>query len=403
MLQGEVVVVISSTVMLLLPILCPLVQEENSSREKYAQSRAIEESVQFIFGFYDQIDKGGDPSLNEEVTILQPMLLWNMALSETWGVSLKLQSDLIFGSSDSQSGASRKSGTSTGGGGGDDDDDDDDDDHDGFGWELSETYFLGNLGITYNWSGQTTLGMGFRLSTEDGYGSIGGNLQWIFETEDQNDAFSVNLTGYFDTLDVELFDGTNLGKDHRNSTSIGLGWTHILGESTLGTVNYDVTLQDGFLGTPSHSVLIGESEFTDNLPGSRTRHALYIRLRHLLIDPIAVEPAVGFYTDDWGADAFNLEFSLFWEIIPKYLLLRPSYRFHSQTEIDHFVPPNSPAIPKYRTQDSDLGEFDSHTIGLKITLFESPLLGEEFSLMMDYSTRSDGISWYMIAIGFTWN
>jgi hypothetical protein len=147
---------------------------------------------------------------------------------------------------------------------------------------------------------------------------------------------------------------------------------------------------------------VGTTEVKESLPDSRVRHSLWGRVRHLLLDPLALEPGAGYYVDDWGARAWSLEVGLYWEAAPRSLILRPSVRFHSQEAVKYFVEGNPAAVPEYHTQDSDLGEFTTLVYGLKLTSLKSPLPGDELEVGLDIASRSDGISWFTISVNFAW-
>lgn len=371
--------------------------QEPPRLEKYAPAKPMIGVVDVLLNFYDQSDSGGNPNQKEEVSIFQPMLLANFKLSEDWNVTLAMQSDFIMGRSDSASGASGRAtaGAAPAGGG----EDEGGGDSEGFG--ITEIQFGGSLSFDWAWSRQTHVGAGASFSKEDNYRSVGGFLKWSFETEDRNDAFGVRLTGLSDTVELDYFDGTNGGEDDRVTFSPGLGWTHVLGPDTLLTLSYDLTIQRGELGTPAQSVVTGGTEVREVLPDSRIRHSLHARVRHLLFDALAVEPGVSLYADTWGVRAIGLEMAFHWEAVPGSFFVRPSYRFHSQTEVDAFLE-DGDAIPEFRTQDSDLGAFTTNTFGLKLSFLDSPILGDEFEILAEYSDRSDGIEWFTITVGFRW-
>jgi hypothetical protein len=145
------------------------------------------------------------------------------------------------------------------------------------------------------------------------------------------------------------------------------------------------------------------TEVREVLPDSRFRNSIFARIRHLLLEDLAVEPGVGIYFDDWGATAFNVELAAYWEAIPSTLIVRPWYRFHSQTEVDDFVSTSSATIPELRTQDSDLADFTSHTVGIKLIL--PAFLGgdaREFEIGVDYTMRSDDLDSMSLSAGWQW-
>lgn len=348
-----------------------------------AEANVAKDFVRFSFNFYDQNDGGGNPNLPEDMTVLEPQLLFSKAVSDRWSLSFKLQADLISAAS-IEKGKRFPAGTQTG--------------------ATGDKYFGVDAGAFYAWADQLSVGGGLTGSTEYDYMSMGFYLKASYDTASKNDTFSARVSVFHDTLDLILFDGTEDGTDQRDSISLGLGWTHVIGPDTVGTLNWDFTTQSGFLSTPYNSVVAAGTEVREVLPSDRLRNAVHARVRHLLFEDLAVEPGIGGYFDDWGATALNLELSLWWEAVPATVIIRPSYRFHMQTEVDYFVPPSATAIPKFRTQDSDLADFHSHTLGLKFIFPHVRFLGDnhELELGVEYTLRSDNLDSLGTTVGYQW-
>lgn len=366
-----------------------------------AGARQTIDMVQLSLNFYEQEDGGGNPNLKEEVTILQPMLLLATKLSETWNASLMLQGDAIIGRSGSGASGSAAAGTAPAGGGGGEEDDERDGERDG-NLEISEVQYTGVFTLGHQVTPFAAVSGGLSLGNEDDYRSFGLHTRWIQETRDRNNAFLLRLSMYLDRLDVVTFDGTDLGEDRRRTFSPGLGYTRVLNERTLVSFGYDLTLQNGFLSTAKNSVVAGGVEVPEQLPDRRLRHSLTARARHLLSEPLAVEPEASVYADDWGARGVAAAVYLHWEASVGALILRPGFRWYAQTEVDDFLDPSAASIPALRTQDSDLGTFTTRTLSLKATFLKSWLFGDELDLMADVADRSDGIRWFSVTLGFTW-
>lgn len=337
--------------------------------------------VRFAFNFYDQTDDGGNPNLKEDMTVLEPQLLVGYGINDDLQLSVRAQSDIISAASVDhryrfrpglQSGAS------------------------------GDVYYGLEAGLFYAWSDQVHVGVGASGSLEYDYNSVGANARVVWDSSDKDDTLVLKASAYFDTLTLILFDGSEDGTRGRQSYNLGLGWTHILTPTTVATLNYDLTIQRGFLSTPYNSVVTDDGEVRELLPSDRLRHAVFARLRQLVLDELAVEPGVGGYLDDWGAQALNVELRAYWELVPGVLLLQPMYRFHTQHAVDYFVPDTATTVPDERTQDSDLATFHSHTVGLKlvaphVSLFDNDL---ELNIGGDYTLRSDGLNAFSLGLGF---
>ncbi len=352
----------------------PPLKPELAEPQPYAPASPSKDYARFAFNFYEQIDGGGNKYLEERMQIVEPMLLINKGLTDRLTASLRLQGDFITaasndGTTDSQSG----------------------------------TFLGGEASLFYAWSDQTKISGGVSYSSESDYVSRGAWLKWTYETATKNDSFSVRVGGFDDVASINLFDGTSLGEESRRTLALGLGWSRVLGPRTIGSLNYDLTTQSGFLATAINSVHIGPLEVRELLPGSRLRHSVFLRVRHLLADDLAIEPGAGFYLDDWGATAFHIELAAYWEAIPDSLILRPSYRFHSQTAVDFVVGDAAGPIPEFRTQDADLDAFTSHTFGFKAILPNVRFFGAgELEFGGEYTMRSDGLDYFSVTLGYQW-
>ena len=61
-------------------------------------------------------------------------------------------------------------------------------------------------------------------------------------------------------------------------------------------------------------------------------------------------------------------------------------------------------LPEFRTQDSDLADFDSHTVGVKVLVPLFKFLGEsqEFEIGVDRTSRSDDLDSTSLSAGWQW-
>ncbi|MCE9584096.1 MAG: porin family protein [Planctomycetes bacterium] len=263
--------------------------------------------------------------------------------------------------------------------------------------------FLGiEPSLFYAWSDAVGVGAGLSYNQEKSYRSVGGNARLVLTTPDKNDTWSIRGAAAFDTMKVRYFDGSTHGNATRQTFGLGLGWTHILTPKTQVALNYDFTYQRGELATTSNYVLVAGTKVNELLPHTRMRHAFFGRIRQKILTDFAVEPGVGFYIDDWGAVASSFELHGSWEFVPGVLILQPTYRFHWQRQVNQFTSKSESSIPAYRTQDSDLGNFTSHTVGLKLVAPKVNIFGvdTEFEIGGDYTFRSDRLNAFTLTAGF---
>ncbi len=369
-----------------------------SEPPKRAPADSSRDYVRFAFNFYVQEDSGGNPNVDEETMIAEPMILISKGVGDRLTLTLKLQGDFVGdpfglkgeggGDEDEDEGGGGAANVRTGASGG--------------GASATDTYFRIDGGGMYSLTDQVKVGAGLSYSTETDYESRGGYVKGVYETPSKNDSFALRISTYFDTVQLKFFDGTTGGEDPRQTVSIGLAWSHILTPKTVLSLNYDLTIQEGFLATASNSVIVRGVEVREILPDSRQRHAIYGRVRHLVLPDLAIEPGVGFYVDDWGASAYSFELALFWEAIPETLVVRPSFRYHGQTGVDYIVATDAASIPAVRTQDSDLDDFTSRTLGVKLIWPKGLGDNTELEIAAEYTVRSDGLEWFSVTMGFQW-
>jgi hypothetical protein len=348
---------------------------------RYAEADKARDYVRLAFNFYSQHDGGGNPYVDENNQIIEPSFLLSKSLGDSLTMTVKLQGDWItnpFGSSANNSPV--KTTASSG-----------------------KQYFRGDAGLFYAWSDGLKLGAGVSASTEPNYQSVGTYVKGTWETPSKNDSIGLRLGAYFDTVALNYWDGTSGGEDVRRSFAISPTWTHILGPGTQMILNYDLTLQTGYMASPSNFVYVQGNAVPELFPRERRRHAFFGRVRQLLLSDLSIEPGFGYYIDDWGASAWSTTLALFWEAIPDGMIIRPSARYHAQTAVDYFVPySGATSIPAYRTQDSDLSSFNDYTVGLKFIWPHA--LGDNMELELggEVTDRSDGVSWWSVSTGIQW-
>src|SRR5262249_32308876 len=148
-------------------------------------------------------------------------------------------------------------------------------------------------------------------------------------------AASVNqYLDWFDELDIH---GTRFLRLGRSSTNLNLGITQLLSPTTIGHLDYGVTLQNGTLGNTWNAVPLTTGEFGQEIvPNFRQRHALVGRLAQWLPWHGALHFYYRFYVDDWGLLAHSAETELYQRIGP-WLWVRFTYRVHQQNGVRFFT------------------------------------------------------------------
>ena len=247
-------------------------------------------------------------------------------------------------------------------------------------------------------------------------GPCGGfNLQWAFASgylAGQDATVGLSVNGFFDDPRLIRFDGVEDGSDSRTSISTTASWTQVLSPTLRGSFGLTVTFQDGFLSTPYNAVVIEDAtdppnpnldnnargtETAEVLPDTRVRTALFGRVRGFVSEGRAWELGGRIYSDDWGITSFAFEPRWYQTLSPGKLDGMIRYRFYTQTAADdyseHFF-----ATEEFMTQDSDLADLDSHTLGGRLIWHTDG--GDSISVGLDTVLRSDGLD--QILASFAW-
>jgi Protein of unknown function (DUF3570) len=343
-------------------------------------------------------DLAGNPFLDEELTVIEPILIWDSNVSADFGYSVTLSYDNISSASidrlkqfPEQSGA-------------------------------SGDYYIGvDYASRHRRDDGEWLGWQLGASVEYDYTSVhfGGN--YSKESDDKNATSSFALTGFYDIIDIIRFNGLqNEGTDNRLSVAGTYSLYQVLNRTWSSDLSATVAIQSGFLETAYNAVVLEDSsfpanpfldnqangiEFTEELPDTRMRAAVQYKARHYLSPGRAIEMGGRLYGDDWGIVSVALEPRYFMPIVRDRLSLRLRYRYYTQTAADdyqeHFLGTLAGDLPEFRTQDAELGAFDSHGLGARFDF--TPGGRHTWYLDLNYVLRSDNLDGYFGGIGYSFN
>ena len=371
-------------------------------------------AVEFRFGYYDNSDdsSSGNPFLDESLTDLEGVVIVEYQATDALRLSLTGSYDLVSSASiERLSNYSEQSGAS------------------------GDNYFGLDLGFSYKVSEDLRLGGHAGASLEYDYRSFGFGFNGEVDLLNDNVTLSAGLNVFFDQIDVIRFNGADDGTDNRLSVTLNLGYYQVLSPTLHLTLGGSFTYQGGFLQTAYNGVVLedpnsrvpsgtdpdafldlrrlpsGVSVEAEELPDTRLRAAIHGELRKAIPGwGSAIGFAARLYADSWGIVSAAPELRLYQWILSDLLRARVRYRFYTQTAADayseHFYVPQgsrsaNPLQPNdERTQDSDLGDFISHTIGLKLTL--TPTDSVSLDAGVDYVLRSDGIDQLLFSFGVRW-
>jgi len=181
---------------------------------------------------------------------------------------------------------------------------------------------------------------------------------------EQNTVVAASLNQIFDWLDAFQLDGTRTGRDFRSSTNANVGVTQLLSPTTVGHLDYGVTVQLGQLSNTWNAVPLSTGVLGQELlPHLRHRHAFVGRLAQALPWNGVVKGSYRFYVDDWGVLAHTFEIQLYQRLV-RWFYLKVNWRYHNQTTPRFWTLSADPAATA-RTADSDLAALSAQTFGVE--------------------------------------
>ncbi len=212
---------------------------------------------------------------------------------------------------------------------------------------------------------------------------------------------------------------TEFQDETRNSYSISLSFSQILGKRWQGALFADIVSQNGLLSTPFQRVYFGDVEdfFIDDfqladdverLPDSRFKLPIGGRLNYYLNDVVVLRGYYRYYMDNWGIHGHTASLEAPIKLSDKFTLY-PSYRYYTQTAADYFFSKEGAVSTlEFYTSDYDLSAYDANQYGMGIRykdifantkLFSFGL--KTIDLRVNQYDRSDGLSAFIVTLGTT--
>ena len=394
-------------------------QEKNAeevleNRKAAFSSEAGHGSVSFGLNYYRNGDNGdGNPFLDEALTDYEPVIIFDYNVTDRFAINGTLSYDYVSSASIERL--------------------------ENLGYQSGATgdyYYGANLGGAYKLNPDLRLGGNLSFSTEYDYNSIGLGGFVARDLNNKNTTIKLNVNAFQDTIDIIRWNGIqNEGTDDRTTVSLTGNWYQIITPTTHSELGFSWAHQSGFLETAYNFVVMEYTDlahdpparplgpesfdpltfiddrldqaatgeiYSEELPDTRARGSIFGRVRTSLSPATAVELGGRLYADDWGISSVTIEPRLYQWLIEEKLSARLRYRFYAQTAADDYSAHFQMADPPtFRTQDSDLGDFNANGAGLKFSWYFSKSL--RFDLSGDYIQRSDGIDQVLGAVGFNWS
>ena len=252
----------------------------------------------------------------------------------------------------------------------------------------------------------TEFGLGAYYSAEHNYyHSIGLNTSFSKKTHN-NGEFSVKLTGYFDNIkmikpsefipidsiknipgrDSIVYITTASGRTEalsyytgqvvdkgskviipskaRDTYTATFSFSQVINDRMQGSVVMDLVYQTGYLGLPFHRVYLNTGKDTiENLPSTRFKFPIGLRLNYFMGDNIIIRTYYRFYIDNWGMVSHTANIEVPVKITP-FVSVSPFYRYYVQSAANYFAPYEAhSASDQYYTSNYALAAFSSQFFG----------------------------------------
>ena len=372
--------------------------------------------------------------------------------------------------------------------GGDDDDDDDDDDKrernasvTGSPWSASsgaskhDTWSSGNIGYSHSSGDRNNIwSTNINFAGEFDYISYGAGAGYTRLFNQQNTEIGIKTNifldewkpaypteiikyihndgdlfiGFFEDVNISDSEGNFVDKTDpdiwhpisntliedkgRDTYSVSLSFSQILGQNSQLSVFSDIVMQKGWLANPMQRVyfadkdnyFIGNREDIPNytspsnkevfqladdierLPDSRLKTPIGMRLNYYVNEYFVLRNYYRYYFDDWGINAHTANVELPVKITDSFTLY-PSYRYYTQTASDYFAPFDEHlSTDEFYTSDYDLSAFNSSQYGFEIhyndifTKAHLWMVGlKTINLNYSYYKRNTGLEAHIVSLG----
>ncbi|HWB25603.1 MAG TPA: DUF3570 domain-containing protein [Chitinophagaceae bacterium] len=285
----------------------------------------------------------------------------------------------------------------------------------------------------------TTFGAGLYYSSEYNYKSFGINAEFAKKTN-SNGEFSAKGNVFFDQVKLiypsELVPGTttteaggtttyttasgrtvtlsggrggqeyNIPSSPRTTVSGSFSFSQIMSKRLQGSITVDVVGQSGYLGLPFHRVYFTTgTDAVENLPSSRYKLPVGVRLNYFLGDKIILRSYYRYYTDDWGITSHTASLEVPVKVTP-FFSIAPFYRYYVQTAAAYFAPyEQHKETDTYYTSNYAYSAFSSAYAGVNIRiappkgLFNSYL--NTLEIRYGHYTQTTDLASNVISLAFT--
>jgi hypothetical protein len=243
--------------------------------------------------------------------------------------------------------------------------------------------------LSMNWDKpldrETRRNLGFNVSREYDFTSVGANGMWQFDFNQKNTTWALGANLELDTIKPvggtpealsDMADDIKASKtDTESRTVVDLlfGVTQIIDRSSLFQVNLSLSQADGYMTDPYKIVSVVDDSsgeplryLYENRPDSRLRSSIFAKYRKMTPGKDIFTASYRYMTDDWGVDSNTFDLAYRFRLGATYYL-QPHLRYYQQSAADfyRYFLVDGAAVPDEVSADYRLGEMDATTIGFK--------------------------------------
>ena len=252
---------------------------------------------------------------------------------------------------------------------------------------LDDTFKDTRVSYSLNWDKpvdrNNRRNLGFSVSREYDFTSLGANALWSHDTNQKNTTLTGGISVELDSIDPVggvpegLTDVDQRGRvgssEDRNIVDLLFGVTQVIDKNSLFQINYSYSQASGYMTDPYKLLSVVDATTGEPLnylyeqrPDERTRQSVFARYKRQLSNNDIVTTSYRFMTDDWGVDSHTLDLTYRIRMDDGFFV-QPHIRYYQQSAADfyrYFLVDGQP-MPNYASADYRLGEMTGTTFGVK--------------------------------------
>lgn len=241
--------------------------------------------------------------------------------------------------------------------------------------------------LSLNWDKPTERNnrrnLGFNVSAEHDFISLGTNALWSHDFNQKNTTLSAGVSLELDKIkpvggtpealtDIAARNRSS-SSENRNQLDLLFGVTQVIDKSSLLQVNYSASISDGYMTDPYKLLSVVDSTTAEpdlylyeKRPDTRQRQSVYGKYKKQLANHDIISTSYRFMSDDWGINSHTFDLTYRLKMDSGYFI-QPHLRFYQQSAADfyHYFLINGQAIPEFASADYRLGEINATTLGIK--------------------------------------